>query len=105
MENQIKEVYVVQLEALDDGVPYTHIELYTNADAAYRACCALIEEEKGLHPRAFDEDGEYIYRAVGNILVGKLYAFGADLLGEARFIFADLALYSPHRSINGCKHV
>lgn len=60
MENQIKEVYVVQLEALDDGVPYTHIELYINADAAYRACCALIEEEKGLHPRAFDEDGEYI---------------------------------------------
>ena len=60
MENQIKEVYVVQLEALDDGVPYTHIELYTNANAAYRACCALIEEEKGLHPRAFDEDGEYI---------------------------------------------
>lgn len=60
MENQIKEVYVVQLEAIDDGVLYSHIELYTNADAADRACCALIEEEKGLHPRAFDEDGEYI---------------------------------------------
>jgi hypothetical protein len=60
MENQIKEVYVVHVEAVDDGVPYTHIELYTNADAAYRAWCALVEEEKGLHARAFDEDGEYI---------------------------------------------
>lgn len=60
MENQIKEVYVVQLEALDDGVPYTHIELYTNADAADLAWRALVEEEKTLHPRAFNDAGSYI---------------------------------------------
>ena len=60
MENQIKEVYVVQVEAVDSGMPYTHIELYSNAEAAYRSWRNLVEEEKTLHPRAFDDDGSYI---------------------------------------------
>jgi hypothetical protein len=54
-------IYVVHLEALDDGVPYHHIEAYKKEEDAYAAWDKLAEEELGLHADFTEGDADWDY--------------------------------------------